>query len=132
MPCSAATFGMPDGEAAMGEGGAHGAAAALREAELREAALRKSLVASEARLQAERKRARRDKKTVAQRAKQAERSNGKASARKRKKKREIERKRAVRKDDDQQRKQKTHTGDALHSGARKHRRLVDRGGGSRD
>ena len=76
--------------------------------------------------EAERKRARRDKKTVAQRARQAERSNGKAAARKRKAKREDERKRAERKDDERQRKRKLPTGEAFHTGERKHRRL---GGG---
>ena len=50
-------------------------------------ALRQALAASEDRVKAERKRARRDKKTTAQRARQAERSNGKAAARKRKTKR---------------------------------------------
>ena len=111
---------------AAGDGRSPDLAAALHESERREAALRRQLAASEARVEAERKRARRDKKTVAQRARQAERSNGKAAARKRKAKREDERKRAERKDDERQRKRKLPTGEAFHTGERKHRRL---GGG---
>ena len=85
---------------------------------------------AEARVVAERKRARRDKKTVAQKARQAERSNAKAATRKRREKKKKAGWRAGRKDEERARKRKTPTGDALHSGERKHQRLaVMRGGG---
>ena len=103
--------------------------AKLREAALRERALVQQLAASQARTQAERKRARRDEKTVVQRVRQQERSNGKAASRKRKEQKKKARAMAVRKDDERVQKRKVPTGEALHSGERKHRRLASGGSG---
>ena len=118
-----------NGGAQGSEGGPYDVHALLREAELRTKALQQKLESSEALRKAERKRSRRDKKTVAHRARQAERSNGKAASRKRKAGRQAERKRAERKQDERVSKRKVPTGEPLHSGERKHRRLTDGNGG---
>ena len=121
--------GSSEGGTLSGDTSSSDATAKLREAELRVKALQRKLESSEALLKAERKRARRDKKTVAHRARQAERSNGKAAARKRKAERQVERRRAERKQDERVRKRQVPTGEPLHSGERKHRRLTDGNGG---
>ena len=100
--------------------------ATLRESQLREAALWQQLQAKTAQVLS---RARRDAKTTLLRGKQAERRNGKAAARKRKAGQQDAVRRAVRKADERERKRKTPTGEALHSGERKHRRLTGGGGG---
>jgi hypothetical protein len=102
-----------------------GAAAAEARAKAAEA----RAAAAEARTVAERKRTRRDKKTLVQKARQTERSNGKATTRKRREKKKQAGWRAERKDEERVRKRKTPTGDALHSGERKHQRRVLMGGG---
>ena len=66
---------------------------------------------------------------MAQKARQAERSNSKAATRKRREKKKHAGWRAGRKDEERARKRKAPTGDALHSGERKHQRRVLMGGG---
>ena len=107
----------------------------LREASLREQALlqraekaEQRATAAEQRATAVRNRSRREIQTAVQRAKQSERSNGKAAGRKRKEKHKAEGWRAARKEEERVRKRKVPTGEALHSGERKHQRLLAESG----
>ena len=94
------------------------------EFEMRERALKQQLQKQAALIKAERKRARRDAKTVRTKAAQAERRNEKAAGRKRKAARAAQVKCARRKDDERGRKNKRPAGEPLHSGELKHRRLI--------
>ena len=107
----------------------------LREASLREQALlqraekaEQRATAAEQRATAVRNRSRREIQTAVQRTKQSERSNGKAAGRKRKEKHKAEGWRAARKEEERVRKRKVPTGEALHSGERKHQRLLAESG----
>ena len=106
---------------------ADGGDRASLEAELRrERQLRKE---AEARAKQADKRVKRDVKTAITKTKAAERSNGKAAARKRKAGHAREVKQALGKERERERKRKQPTGEPLHTGELKHRRLVGEGGG---
>ena len=94
----------------------------------RERELRRELAAEKALAQHERERSRRTSKTAHERGKQAERRSGKAAARKRRAGRQQAAGRAELKESERVRKRKQPVGEPLHTGERKHRRLIGGGG----
>ena len=94
----------------------------------RERELRRELAAEKALRAHERARGRRTSKTAHERGKQAERRSGKAAARKRQAGRQQAAGRAELKESERVRKRKQPVGEPLHTGERKHRRLIGGGG----